>query len=83
MSVMIEGIEGDHTLPLFDGYSITIEWGDSRKEFDGRNQNYWATYRRVRLYDDKGELVAEMVEENPFKKDVKFNINSKDPDLLL
>lgn len=38
MSVMIEGTEGDHTLPLFDGYSITIEWGDSRKEFDGRNQ---------------------------------------------
>ena len=50
MSVMIQGTEGDHTLPLFDGYSITIEWGDSRKEFDGRNQNYWATYRRVRLY---------------------------------
>ena len=83
MSVMIEGTEGDHTLPLFDGYFITIEWGNNLKKFDGFSDNFRASYRRVRLYDEKGELVAEMIEENPFKQDVKFNINSKDPDLLL
>ena len=82
MSVMIAGTEEDHVMPLFDGYSITIEWGDSRKQFTGFKNNYSATYRRVRLYDDKGELVAEMIEENPFEQDVTYAI-SKDPNVLI
>lgn len=82
MSVMIAGTERDHNLPLFDGYAITIEWGNSLKQFDGFSDNYRATYRRVRLYDDKGELVAEMIEENPFKQDVTYAI-SKDPNVLI
>lgn len=82
MSVMIAGTEEDHIMPLFDGYSITIEWGNNLKQFDGFSDNYSAAYRRVRLYDDKGELVAEMIEENPFKQDVTYAI-SKDPNVLI
>lgn len=83
MELYYFGEEESCRLQLCNGFTVMIDYGGSDKDFDSSKNNYNAIYRRVRLYDDKGELVAEMVEENPFKKDVKFNINSKDPDLLL
>lgn len=81
--IMIEGERTDETIVL-DGFILKIDYGDSTKEFDFRSSNYSGDYRRVRLYGNDENLISEVIEENPDKRAISYNLpEGHDPKVLL
>ena len=62
MSVGIIGEEGAQDITLLNGYLISIEY-EGGPYFNCTR--YHSDHRIIRLYNDKNELVSELVEENP------------------
>lgn len=56
------GEEGNQTITLLNDYVISIEY-EGGPYFNGTR--YHAEQRRIRLYNDKKELLSELVEKNP------------------
>lgn len=65
MGMYYLGEEESCRLQLCNGFTIMIDYGGSDKDFDSSKNNYTASYRRVRLFDKKQELLSELIEENP------------------
>lgn len=65
MELYYFGEEESCRLQLCNGFTVMIDYGGSDKDFDSSKNNYNAIYRRVRLFNDKQELLSELVEENP------------------
>lgn len=62
MSEDIIGEEGAQNITLLNGYLISIEY-EGGPYFNCTR--YHSDHRIIRLYNDKNELVSELVEENP------------------
>lgn len=65
------GEEKEHTITLMNGYVISIDF-----DYDGfwDSTRYHADFRRIRLYDNKKELISTLVEENPHKGEDKTRV---------
>ena len=71
MSLGIIGEERDHTITLFNGYCICIEF-EGGMYFE--STRYHADSRQIRLYNEKKELLSELVEDNPHKGEDKTRV---------
>ena len=63
MSVGVIGEEREHTITLINDFTISIEFDGGDGYWD--SSRYYADQRRIRLYNDKKELLSELVEKNP------------------
>lgn len=57
------GEEREHTISFINDFTIDIEFDGGDGYWD--SSRYYAEQRRIRLYNDKKELIAELVEKNP------------------
>ena len=68
MQLALTGNNTGQKIILPNGMKIVIEYGTKLLSGDilwGDIEKYEGNHRRVALYDEKGELITELIEENP------------------
>ena len=68
MQLALTGNNTGETINLPNGMKIIIEYGtevSSGEIFWGNIEKYEGDFRRIALYDEKGELITELIEEKP------------------
>lgn len=72
MSVGLLGEEKSNTITLLNGFTISIEFDEGKSCWT--STRYHADSRHICLYDNKNELLAELVEDNPHKGEDKTRL---------
>ena len=68
MQLALTGNNTGQKIILTNGMKIVIEYGTKLLSGDilwGDIEKYEGNHRRVALYDEKGELITELIEKNP------------------
>ena len=68
MQLALTGNNTGQKIILPNGMKIVIEYGTKLLSGDilwGDIEKYEGNHRRVALYDEKGELITELIEKNP------------------
>ena len=78
------GDETEDIINLPNGMVIKIDYGDKDLNAFGVRGRYISKHRRVQLFDRKGKLVTELIEDNPHKENVPVDaFDVEDSSLIL
>ncbi|MDD5959649.1 MAG: hypothetical protein PUC09_03275 [Methanobrevibacter wolinii] len=68
---------------VFSDFIIKIDFGDKKFTDDfGFWESCSQPNRRSRLFDKKGNLIEEVIDDNPYQFDVPYDVFSENPDII-